>query len=429
MFSDSQVWLGLSSMAWVLLLLVAVALFFARDLRDLWLLHAYSQVFKPGKIAQNFRSLHEKYATVPLRAAQEPVRLPVAPLPDPLPLQFEFEGQSFSVTEQIEQRQLTSMVILHRGQIVHEAYFQGNTAEKPVIVFSVTKSLMGLLTGIAVDQGFVHGLSDPVDRYAPELKGTPYEGVTVQNVLDMCSGVRWREAYTDRDAEIVQSLLASLTGSLNAYTRRMQRERPQGVFNQYTSMDTQVLGMVVAGATGQPLQHYFASQLWDRIYPEHPGYFMTDQTGFVLAYGGLMVTPRDLAKVGLLMLRGGRNERGEAVLSPAWISASTTPDRPQLMPGKRANSDAAEGYKNQWWFPVGRRGGEFSAIGIYGQTLYVNPELDVVIASNSAYADYPHDLVGDSRRLAMMGAIARHVAAQSLSATPKGGASVVSACG
>lgn len=312
--------------------------------------------------------------------------------------------------------------------LVGVCYFQGNTAEKPVIVFSVTKSLMGLLTGVALEQGHIRSLSDPVDRYAPELKGTPYEGVTVQNVLDMSSGVRWREAYTDHNAEIVQSLLASLTGSLNAYTQRMQREREQGVFNQYTSMDTQVLGMVVAGATGQLLHNYFARELWGRIHPEHPGHFLTDKTGFALAYGGLIVTPRDLAKVGLLMLRDGRNERGEAVLSPAWIAASTTPDRPQLMPGKRANSDAAEGYKNQWWFPVGRRGGEFSAIGIYGQTLYVNPELDVVIASNSAYADYLHDLVGDSRRLAMMGAIARHVAARPFSAIPKGGASVASAC-
>lgn len=404
---------GLSWVAWGLgALALALAAYFARDLRDLWLLYRYSNVFKPEHIAQNFRTLHEQYPTVPLPAASQPVVLPQAPLALPLPERFSFDGQSHALATEIERRQLTSMVVVHRGRIVHEAYWRGNTADKPVIIFSLTKSLIGLLAGIALEQGHIQSLSDPVERYAPELKGTAYEGVTLQNVLDMSSGVRWTEAYTRSDAEIVQSLLASLTGSLNAYTQRMQRARPQGEFNQYTSMDTQVLGMVIAGATAQPLQNYFNAALWGRIHPEHAGHFMTDKTGEVLAYGGLMVTPRDLAKVGLLMLRQGRNERGDPVLPPAWIAASTQPDRPHLMPGKRPNGDADEGYKNQWWFPVDRQGGEFSGIGIYGQTLYVHPELDVVIASNSAYTDYPNDARGDSRRLAMMRAIAEHVAQQ-----------------
>ena len=189
----------------------------------------------------------------------------------------------------------------------------------------------------------------------------------------------------------------------------MKRARPQGIFNQYTSMDTQVLGMVIQGATKTPLNDFFNKFLWDKIYAEHPAYFLTDATGFPLAYGGLVVTPRDLAKIGLLMLNKGKNQQGEQVFSEKWIEESINPTESHLMPGKRANADSDEGYKNQWWFPIERDGKDFSAIGIYGQTLYINPDKNIIIASNSAYANYNNDKTGDSRRLKMFQSIAKHI--------------------
>lgn len=380
-----------------------------QDIKDIYMLYQYTKIFEPENIASNFRTFQDKYPALPISASSEPYKIPISLEEDVLPVEFHFMGEQYNVSEEIKKRQLTSLIIIKEGKIIYENYFQGNTMEGPVIIFSCTKSIMGLLTGIAYEKRYIQNLSDPVEKYATELKGTVYEGVTIQNVLNMSSGVRWNENYADFDSDIVQSLLASLKGSLNAYTKEMKRIRPQGVFNQYTSMDAQVLGMVIQGASKIPLKDFLTENLWNKIYPENKAYFLTDETGFPLAYGGLIVSTRDLAKIGLLMLNGGKNQKEEQVFSENWIKESITPTESHLMPGKRDSADNIEGYKNQWWFPAERIGNDFSAIGIYGQTLYINPEEKIIIASNSAYADYTKDKIGDTRRLKMFQSIVQHL--------------------
>lgn len=384
-------------------------IYFFQDIKDIYLLYQYKKIFEPESIALNFRTFQDKYPALPIPASGDPFKIPVSLEEDVLPDEFNFMGEQLNVSAEIKKRQLTSLIIIKEGKIIYEKYFQGNTMEGPVIIFSCTKSMMGLLTGIAYEKGYIQNLSDPVEKYATELKGTVYEGVTIQNVLNMSSGVRWDENYAEFDSDIVQSLLASLKGSLNAYTKEMKRIRPQGVYNQYTSMDAQVLGMVIQGASKIPLKDFFTENLWNKIYPENKAYFLTDATGFPLAYGGLIVSTRDLAKIGLLMLNGGKNQKEEQIFSESWIKESTTPDEPHLMPGKRDSADNIEGYKNQWWFPSERSGNDFSALGIYGQTLYINPEEEIIIASNSAYSDYTKDKIGDARRLKMFQSIVQYL--------------------
>lgn len=389
---------------------LAILIFaFGQKIKNLYALKEYGKNFEAETISENFRSFQKKYPSIYIPPSKNPSSLITSLKEDLLPQDFVFDGVKYNIAKEIEQRKLTSLLIIKDGNLIHEKYYQGNTQSTPVIIFSCTKSVMGLLTGIAYEKGFIQSLSDPVEKYAPELKGTVYEGVSIQNALNMSSGVQWIEEYDNLDSEVVKSAAAFLTGSLNAFTKEMKRARPQGIFNQYTSMDTQVLGMVIQGATKTQLNDFFNKFLWDKIYAEHPAYFLTDATGFPLAYGGLVVTPRDLAKIGLLMLNKGKNQKGEQVFSKKWIEESINPTESHLMPGKRANADSDEGYKNQWWFPIERDGKDFSAIGIYGQTLYINPEKNIIIASNSAYANYNNDKTGDSRRLKMFQSIAKHI--------------------
>lgn len=389
---------------------LAILIFaFGQKIKNIYALKMYAKNFEAENISESFRSLQKKYPAIYIPPSKNPSSLTSSLKENLFPQDFLFEGYKYNVAEEIKQRSLTSLLIIKDGNLIHEKYYQGNMASTPVIIFSCTKSVMGLLIGIAYEKGFIQNLSDPVEKYAPELKGTVYEGVSIQNALNMSSGVQWVEEYDNLDSEVVQSAAAFLTGSLNAYTKEMKRARPQGVFNQYTSMDTQILGMVIQGATKTPLNDFFTEFLWDKIYPEHPAYFLTDKTGFPLAYGGLVVTPRDLAKIGLLMLNKGKNRQGEQVFSEKWIEESINPTESHLMPGKRANADSDAGYKNQWWFPIERDGKDFSAIGIYGQTLYINPDKNIIIASNSAYANYNNDKTGDYRRLKMFQSIAKHI--------------------
>lgn len=395
-----------------LVLITGVALLLAPRISGIYKLYNSGKIFNADKIENAFRNqLDGLYPTITLEKSAQTFDL-VTDIQDAVfPESFEYAGETFLVAEEIDERSITSLLILKDGKLIFEQYYRGNSADDKVILFSVTKSIMSILVGIAYEAGDIENLDDTAVKYAPELAGTVYEDVTIQNLLDMASGVQWREEYNNPNSEFAGSMIAILTGSLNDYSKQMQRTREQGVFNQYTSMDAQILSLIVQGATGIALADYLNQKLWLPLGTEYDAYFATDATGFPMAYGGLMMATRDLAKIGLMMLNNGKNPEGVQIISPEWITQSTTPDKPYLMPGiDNPDSDTPEGYKNQWWIPINRDGGDYSALGIYGQTLYINPERNIIIASNSAYANYmADDEHADSRRIAMFQAIAKFV--------------------
>lgn len=386
-----------------------VALYFKKDIQNVMVLKSYSANFDNENILESFRFFYKKYPSIKIEKSSTPYSIPEADSTITLPKDFVFKGEAYVVADEIQKRQLISLLIIKDGKTIYEQYYQGHEKHQPTSIFSCTKSLMALLIGICYEKGLIASLADPAVKYAPELKGTVYEDVRIQNILNMASGVRWSENYADFKSEVVQSYLVSLTGSLNDFSKKMERSREQGVFNQYTSMDTQILGMIIAGASKTPLETFFRENLWDKIHAQDDAYFLTDKIGDPIAYGGLMLSTRDMAKIGLLMRNEGKNDMGEAVFSNEWIKESTTPTESYQMPGKRANADFNEGYKNQWWFPEERSGGDFSALGVFGQTLYINPEKNIIIASNSAYSGYNDDPKGDSRRLKMFQTIVEHI--------------------
>ncbi|AZA83159.1 hypothetical protein C1637_19525 [Chryseobacterium lactis] len=394
----------------VLCIIISAVFYFKEKISDILVLKEYAAVFDKDHIAESFRTLQEQYPTIKFNKSISPYIIPRNNTEANIfPVEFMFKGKKYFPLEEIETRGITSLLVIKDGKVIFENYYRNNQKQKPVIIFSGTKSVVGLLTGIAYEKGFIKNLEDPAVKYAPQLKGTVYEQVKIQNLLDMASGVKWSEDYSDMNSDVVQSILFSLKGSLNDYPKRMTRMRPQGTFNQYISMDTQVLGMVITGATKQPLQTFFTDFLWNKIHAEDDAYFLTDKKGNLLAYGGLIISTRDWSKIGLLMLNAGKNERGETVFSEKWIKKSITPIESYSIQGKRKNSDSEEGYTNQWWIPINRDGTDFSAIGVYGQSLYINPERKIIIASNSAYAQYNEDPEGDSRRTRMFQAIAQHI--------------------
>jgi CubicO group peptidase (beta-lactamase class C family) len=178
------------------------------------------------------------------------------------------------------------------------------------------------------------------------------------------------------------------TGSLNDFVTTLTNERQPGTFNRYVSADTQVLGMVLEGATGQKLTDYTREKLWQYLGAEFDAEWLTDPMGTEMAFGGFNAALRDYARFGLLYLNQGRNFQGKQLVPAEWVKASVTPDAPHLMPGRNnPNSPFPMGYGYQWWIPENPEG-DFLAIGIYGQFIYVHPGHKVVIAKTSAYVDY-----------------------------------------
>ncbi len=346
----------------------------------------YAGNFKPDVIDQNFRSLFVKYPSirVPKSAAASPLEKQERPLPD----SYGFAGESRSVEDWIARSQTTGLIVIKDGVIVHERYLRGNGQDTQSIAMSLSKSFVSALVGRAVEDGLID-ISRPVESYAPALAEGGYKGVTVKNVLQMSSGIGFNEDYGDLNSDIVRYIIQILRGSVAEFTAHLKNDIPQGTLNRYVSADTQVLGLVLEGATGKPLADYFNEILWSKLGTEADAFWLADQKGEAVAAGGLNAVLRDYARFGLLYLNEGRNQSGEQIVPVDWVRASTTPDAEHLMPGRDDGfGGKSYGYGYQWWIPPERKGGDFTGVGIYGQFIYVNPERRVVIAKTSAYEDY-----------------------------------------
>jgi len=264
------------------------------------------------------------------------------------------------------------------------------------------KSVTSTMFGIAVDRGIIPNIEQAtVTDYVPELRGSGYDGVSLKDVLQMSSGVAFSEDYADPFSDInVMSYTLALGGSMDAFIARLKKDRqhPPGTFNHYISSDTQVLAMVLSRAAKVPLAEFVEKYLWSRVGFEASATWCMDneRDRTELAFGILSATTRDYARLGWLMLNGGLSPAtGERVVSDAWVRAATTPDAPHLMPGNDVTQSDHPflGYGYQWWVAPKKDdpstpSGDFLALGVYGQTIYVSREHNIVVAKNAAYPFY-----------------------------------------
>ncbi len=381
----AKTWLLRIGIAFIVVVLVALAVFW-KDIQEIRAIMAYAGTFEPDTINENFRTLYQKYPSKTMRRSGPVYDLSINPTD--LPQTYRWEGQTKSIPEWIEWTGTTGLIVVKDGSIVFENYYRGNDKATRSIAMSVSKSLVSCLVGIAVAEGKIESIEDPVDKYAPLLKDSGYRGVSLKNVLQMSSGIRFVEDYGDLQSDIVRLVASFLTGSVNAFVATLSNERKPGTFNRYVSADTQVLSMVLEGATGKNLTDYGREKLWSRLGVEYDAEWLTDPNGMEMAFGGLNAALQDYARFGLLYLNQGRNYKGEQLVPADWVHASVTPDAPHLMPGRdNKASSFPMGYGFQWWIPEHSKG-DYTAIGIYGQFIYVNPSHNVVIAKTSAYADY-----------------------------------------
>lgn len=388
-------------------LVAGLGLAAAANRASLHRLYKVVTLFDRDVIVGNFRSADTIFPSRVMRAADNPSALPRRQ--GTLPATYVYQGAEKKIDDLIDQTWTTGFIVIKDGAIVHERYFRGGSASTKVISWSTAKSFVSGLVGIAVAEGYIKDIRDPVTDYVPQLKGSAYDGVKIKDILQMSSGVRFDENYGDFFSDInrMGRTLAFGTG-LDDFIRSMARERTPGVYRHYVSMDTQVLGMLVAAATKRDISSYMEEKLWKKTGMESDAYWCLDGKGMEMVFGGLNAVLRDYARFGLLYLNGGR-WNGEQVIPAAWVRDSTTATEPHCLPGKSALSSWVLGYGYQWWIPENTEG-DFLAIGVYNQFIYIHPKYNVVIAKMSAYPDYTRD--GEDRELqtiAAFRAIARNV--------------------
>jgi CubicO group peptidase (beta-lactamase class C family) len=362
---------------------------------------------------ETFAHMGDLFPTGTMKPSIAPFQFPKG-LPIELPQTYEFNDRSLSTEEFIKTTDTSAVLVLKDGSLRMERYLLTGGRNVQWISWSVAKSFVSALIGIAIEDGLIGSENEPITRYVPSLTGSAYDGVRIKDVLQMSSGARWNEDYSNPDSDI-HRLGAVMTGnkSLAAFVENMENERQPGTFCQYNSADTQALGMLVVEVTGCSIANYMQEKLCEPLGMESPGYWLLDNTGMELALGGLNLTARDFAKIGELYRNRGI-WRGKQIVPKDWVGSSVTPDAPHLMPGMVivGGHVLPLGYGYQWWVPEGDCG-EFSAIGVYNQFVYVDPSRGVVIvklSANRAYGTSPDEATNrEMETIEFLRAIAREM--------------------
>lgn len=321
--------------------------------------------------------------------------IPAASKPQPFPSKsnislpdgFEYGGQSFSTQKYLDSSYTQGLLIIQNDTIVYEDYSRGQTAATPHISWSVAKSFISALFGIAMEEGHIKSVEQRVEEYLPELIGSGYEGVKIKDVLQMSAGVGFDENYGDPKSDIQRWFKAfALGSSQDKFAATLENEWEPGTYHHYVSINTHVLGMIIVKATGKSLTDYLQEKIWEPLGAEYPCYWLVDNKGMEMALGGLNACLRDYARLGQLFLYEG-NWKGDQIVPSAWVAASTTPDEPHLMPNSKDSAHPDIGYGYQWWVPDSEEG-EFLAVGVFNQFIYINPTTRTVIAKTSANQNY-----------------------------------------
>ncbi len=339
------------------------------------------RLFDEDRIVYNFQNIDQLIDCSTIQASPQPYQFP-RKMNYQLPTTFDFEGRPYNTEDYFKNTNTEGFLVLHRDSIIFEEYYNGLQENSIHISWSVAKSFVSTLMGIAHDEGLVD-IEKTVTDYLPDFKNTAYDGVRIKDVLQMSSGVKFNEDYSDFNSDINRfGRTIAMNTSFKEFSKSLKKDREPGTFCHYVSIDTQVIGFILNEVTGKSLTAYLKEKIWDPMGMEFDAKWIVDNKGFEMALGGLNVTLRDYAKLGQLFLNEG-NFNGKQIVSSEWVKAAITPDAPHLMPGDNGLSSHHYGYGYQWWIPQHDEGAYFAS-GIYNQYIYVKPSLDLVFVKLSA---------------------------------------------
>lgn len=302
-------------------------------------------------------------------------------------------GGETSLAGLLDETYTDGFLVIKDGAIVYERYFNGMDWRTPHLSQSVGKSVAAGVAGILVGRGTLD-VSALVTDYLPELNDTAYRGATLQNVLDMTSGVHFDETYTDPYSDVGQMDVASGWKPVPPDTKSSFRwphhvfeqilglgkvDRPHGLSFAYRSIETDVLTFCMERATGRRLPQLLSEEIWQPAGMEENAYWTVDPAGYALASGGFNACLRDYGRYGLLYLEG-------QLVPPAWVSATRQGNHAIF--GEPYTASLPEGaYRNQWWIED-PRSRSIMARGVFGQLIYVNWDFNMVAVKLSSWPDF-----------------------------------------
>lgn len=345
---------------------------------------AYSGRLFPTVQINTFRNIDKLFPTrtVPKgEGVATPFRYQPLPLDD---MTIETDQGDYDLFDYVSRNRVTALLVSKDEKIALEHYEYGNTPATRWMSMSMVKSISTTLVGAAIQDGFIKDLDDPLTNYLPILKGGSYEHVSVRQLLQMTSGVHWDETHTDPNSErrkVLELQIAQQPGAILDFMASLPRVAEPGAHWNYSTGETHVVGELVRAATGEFLADYLSAKIWSKLGMEQDAtWWLESEGGLEVAGSGLSATLRDYARFGHFIMNGGVIG-SERILPDWWVkeagSARTVAGQPL-------------DYGFMWWpvhppsdthFEPG-----FSARGIFGQYMYINPAERILIVVWSARA-------------------------------------------
>ena len=315
----------------------------------------------------------------------------------PLNFSYEYEGMTIPAADFPERTYTNAMLIIKDDKIVFERYLNQTNEDTHFLSMSSAKSITSILVGMALKDGAIASVNDPIVKYIPELKESGYTDVTIRQALMMRSGCNWDERYDFEKAtpmsELHNSAIVENRIRFTSAALTLKSIHPPGKKFNYSTVETGVLGLVVERAVGRPLEEYMTDRWWKKAGMQSHGFWIADGkpgVGRVVNGMGFNAVLRDYGRIGLMMLHNGR-ANGKQLLPEAWVSESTFPEKENepIYPG----SDL--GYQYQWWTLTDSDA--YLAIGLQGQYIYIDPATNTVVVKLSYFP--PGDIKAENETM------------------------------
>jgi len=316
----------------------------------------------------SFRNIPALSATRTIEAGEYTLELAPAPT-DFSSFHYQVGAQQYSLEEFMVHNDIAGLLVLKNGRNVLERYGLGNDEDSAWVSFSMAKSVVSMLTGAAIKDGYIHSVDDKVTDYLPQMKGSAYDQVSIRNVLQMASGVQWNEDYTDPNSDVASSP-GNLIDLFHFLGNKERVAAPGERFN-YNTGETNLAGAILRAAIGNNLATYLTHKIWQPFGMESDATWQTHGLGNG-ELGGCCInaTLRDFGRLGLFAMNDGVLADGTQVLPQNWMRESTMPSK----------GSAQYGYL--WWLEAD---GVYRASGIFGQGIYINPANNLVVVALSAW--------------------------------------------
>ncbi|HRP90553.1 MAG TPA: serine hydrolase [Edaphocola sp.] len=277
----------------------------------------------------------------------------------------------------IKDNHIGGVVVLQNNKIRLEAYGKGVHQHTLWTSYSVAKSVASVLVGVALKEGYIKNLDDKLENYIPEFQNYDYGKVTIRQLLTMTSGIAWNEDYTDHNSDVAQMYLKDCEGKeahILSYMKRLKAIAPPGSRWNYSTGETDLVGILIQKATGKSLATYLSEKIWKPYGMQDCAYWLADEcSGLNIGGSGLSASLRDFALLGNFMLQNGKIGK-QQILAREWLLEANK----ILIKSK----DNAGGYGYLWWV---NPDGSYMAQGIFGQMIYINPKKNIIIAQTAAW--------------------------------------------